>query len=343
MEFQRESIFVSSLRGFCKTLFVVLGLFVAFFIGMFLLSSLSPSYRPASKTTLEILPDLTGKRELAPLNAPVVLQIDIHGVIGEFSNSGPNSITSEIVQNALLDSREGLLQNNRVKAVLLHFDTPGGSAIDSDNIYRLLLRYKDLYKVPVFGYVNGLCASGGMYIASAADRIFCGPAGIVGSVGVRSGPYFNVYDTITKWGIQTKTLTEGLDKDAMNSVRPWKPNEDENMKQIMASLYQQFVEIVTTARPRLNKTKLLQEYGAKIYDGVRAQEYGYVDASNSSYQDALLALMQEAHIDPEQPYQVVELQPKRSVLAEMFSSKALNIEHRVQFPSDLREQMLFLF
>lgn len=350
MEFRRESIFVSSLRGFFKTLFVMLGLFAAFFLGSIFLSVFSPVYHPVAKTTLQILPDLEENRALAPLNSPVILQINIHGVIGDFANSGPNHVTSTLIHDALLDSRDGFLQNNRVKGILLHFDTPGGSAIDSDNIYRLLMRYKELYNVPIYGYVNGLCASGGMYIASAADRLFCGPAGIVGSVGVRIGPFFNVYDTMTKWGIQSKTITEGIDKDSLNPVRPWKPDEDANIKGIVAVLYQQFVDIVTQARPHLNKTKLIEEYGAKIFDGVRGLEYGYVDGADVSYQAALLALMEAVQIDPRQPYQVVELRPKHSLLEELFSAKSPllsgKLEHRASLPhqsTERDEQILFLY
>lgn len=349
MEIQRESIFVSSLRAFFKSLFFVLGLITALFVASLLFSSIASPYRQESKTTMEILPDLNGKREVAPLSAPAILQINVHGVIGDCSNCGPNHITSEFVQNILVESREGFLQHDRVKGILLHFDTPGGSAIESDNIYRLLLKYKELFKVPVYGYVNGMCASGGMYIASAADRILCGPAGIVGSVGVRSGPFFNVYETITKWGIQSKTITEGLDKDMLNPVRPWKPNEDENLKEVMASLYRQFVNIVTAARPSLSKEKLVQEYGAKIFDGEVAKEYGYVDEANSSYEDAILSLMNAANINPEEPYQIIRLEQKRSLLEGLITSKSPLItgkmDHHAQLPSESelgRERIMFL-
>ena len=305
MEIQNESIFVSALRGFCRSLFIMLGIFTAIFIASLAITAFQSPYEAEEKTTLTLLPDLNGKKTLVSLNSPVILQVSFKGIIGE-----PEHLDTNAIQSVLLDSREGLLQHDRVKAVLLYFDTPGGTVVDSDNIYRLLLNYKKKYKVPVFGYVNGLCASGGMYISSAADRIYCSPTGIVGSVGVIFGPFLNVSDAIARIGVQARTLTEGIDKDMMSPLRPWKPDEDEVLKKVMSHFYQQFVDIVTAARPRLNRTKLIEEYGAKIFDGPTAEQLGYIDVANSDYETALADLMKEAQIDGAKPYQVVELQPK---------------------------------
>lgn len=346
MEIQHESIFVSALRGFCRSLFIFLGVFAAIFIAIFVVFAFSSPYQTEEKTTMNILPNLEGKRELAPLNAPVILQVNIHGIVGS-----PEMLDTQIIQSILLDSREGLLQHDRVKGILLHINTPGGTVFDSDNIYRMLLKYKQKYNVPVFGYVDGLCASGGMYIASAADRLFCSHSGIVGSVGVIFGPFFNIYDALTKVGIEGRTLTVGTGKDEMNPFRPWKADEDESLKKIMQYSYMQFVDIVTSARPRLNKSKLINEYGAKIFDGPTAQEFGYIDVANSDYETAMLALMKEANIDPEKPYQVVELQPKRGFFNELMQGKSplLNgrIDHRIQIGNEasfvIKDKIAYLY
>lgn len=345
MEIQNESIFVSSLRGFCRSLFIMLGLFGAILIAVFVFFAFSSPYQPEEKTTLVILPDLEGKRDLAPINSPVILQINIHGVIGD-----PQHLNSDIVQSILLDSREGILHHNRVKGVLLHFNTPGGTVVDSDNIYRMIKKYKDKYKVPVFGYIDGMCASGGMYVASAADRLYCGPTGIAGSIGVIFGPFFNIYDMMNKIGLQARTLTEGSGKDMMSPIRPWKPDEDEVLKKVMAYCYEQFVDVVTSARPRLDRAKLIDEYGAKIFDGPTAQTLGYVDTLGD-YDTALTALMQEAKIDPAKPYQVVLFKPHRNILNEMMEGRSplINgkLEHELQIgPSSsnaIKDQFAYLW
>lgn len=337
MEIRNESIFVSALRGFCKSLFVLLGIFVALVIIFVAISSFSSLYQAEEKTKLVLLPDLNGKRSLVSLKAPVVLQVNIKGVIGE-----PEHLDTDAIQSVLLDSRDGILLDSRVKAVLLYFDTPGGTVVDSDNIYRLILNYKKKYNVPVFGYVNGLCASGGMYIASAADRMYCSPTGIVGSVGVLIGPFLNFSDAIAKIGVQALTLTDGLDKDMMNPLRPWKPDEDETFKKLTAYYYQQFVDIVTSSRPRLDRTKLIDEYGAKVFDGKTAQQYGYIDVANSSYEIALEDLLKEAKIDPAQPYQVVELKPTRNIWEDLVQGRSPLINGKIEHKLQMGQQPEFL-
>lgn len=332
MEVQRESIFVSALRTFCKMFFGVCAIFLAF-IGMSLLySSISETGTSPTepKTKVKYLPDANGNRE-SSTTSPVILQINIHGVIGE-PKSG---IDTSSVENILLDSRNGDLKNNRVKGILLHMNTPGGTVVDSDNIYRMLKEYKSRYKVPVYAYIDGLCASGGMYISCAADQVYAGPTSIIGSVGVIIGPFFNVVDTLNKLGVISKTITEGLDKDMMSPFRTWKPDEAAPLTAVTAYYYQQFVDIVTNAKPRMNKEKLINDYGAKVFDPITAQEYGYVDFANSSRDQALLALLHAAEVDPTKTYQVVELEKKGEWLLTLLDAKSPLFTGKIEHTIDL--------
>ena len=178
MENARESVFISALRSFCRMFFGICGISLAVFLIALGYSEISSVGTIESKTTMNYLSDANGKQAVVSLTAPVILQLNIHGVIGE-----PKTLDSDTVESILLESRTGLLTSNRVKGILIHFNTPGGTVVDSDNIYRMLKEYKERYKVPIFAYVDGLCASGGMYIACAADKIYSGPAGTIGSVG----------------------------------------------------------------------------------------------------------------------------------------------------------------
>ena len=327
MEVARESIFISSLRSFCKVFFSVIGFAVSLILIGIVYSLFSSPFLPEPKTDIEILPDLNGKQEMAPLTAPVVLRLDIEGVIGI-----PDVLTAEIIENILLDSRKGILQGDRVKAILLYLDTPGGTVTDSDTIYRMLLQYKEKYKVPIYAFMDGLCASGGMYVSSAADKSFATTSTIVGSIGVLYGPLFNFSEAMTKLGIQSMTITKGLDKDALSPFRPWKPDEADSMKKITDFLYQRFVTVATNARPRLNREKLIAEYGANVFDCVDAQEKGYIDVANADYHTALFELMQAAQIDPEKPYQVVTLKAKPDIFRTLAHSSLIQgkIEHVLQ-------------
>ena len=323
--------------------FAICGLFLAFFLCSYGYSLLSSASLIEEKTNLNILPDAAGNREIVSFSAPAILQINVHGVIGELKG-----LDSQTMENILLDSRSGLLSGGRVKGILLHFDTPGGAATDSDTIYRMLNEYQTKYKIPVYGYVEGLCASGGMYIAAAADKIFAGPASVIGSVGVLMGPFFNVSDTLGKLGIQARTFTQGLDKDMMSPTRPWKEGEDASIKAIMAYLYDRFVGIVVSNRPRLDKQKLIEEYGAQVYDCVKAEQFGFVDVAMSSRNQALLALLEAAKVDASKPYQVVELMPKNDWISQLMRNEGGlltgKIEHRFDFGQPkIRDRFAYLY
>lgn len=342
MELERESIFVSAIRSFSRMFFAVCGIFLALFFISIFYSSLAPSQLIPDKTTMTIAADAEGKREVVSISAPAILQINVNGVIGD-----ARYIDTSMVENILLDSRTGLLSHNRVKGILICINTPGGAATDSDNIYRMLLTYKERYKVPVFAYVDGMCASGGMYIASAADKIYASPSSVVGSVGVVLGPFFNVSDALGRFGVQARTLTQGIDKDMMNPTRPWKEGEDASLKDVMAALYARFVDVVTHARPKLDKAKLLNQYGAQVFDAVKSQELGYIDHANSSRDEALKALLTAAQIDETHAYQVVEIEMKKNLLAEFMNRSPLisgQVVHSIDLGlPQIRERFAYLY
>ncbi len=249
----------------------------------------------------------------------------------------------------LLDSREGKLGNDRVKGILLQINTPGGFATTSGDIYQLLMQYKEKFKVPVYAFVNGLCASGGMYIACAADKIYATNSSTIGSVGVRLGPAFNVSETMEKAGVKAVTLTAGKDKDMLNPFRPWKEGEDDSLKAILASEYEEFVNVVASSRKSLGKEKLINEYGAQVYGGKKAQELGYIDESGASYVTAIAALAKAAGVEEE--YQVLQMEPHQSILKELSENKFNLLRGKVEhtFPqapslsSEMSGKILFLY
>lgn len=312
MNFARESIFVGAIRSFCTSIAVILGLALGVGVVTMAISVLvGPDYFPPKAEPM-IVPDAKGERTLLPGSSPAVLRIDFHGVIGM------GDLTSHKIESLLLDSRDDFLKGDRVKAVLLHLNTPGGAADDADAIYRALMHYKAKYHVPIYAYVDGLCASGGMYIASAADKIYATPSSVIGSVGVIMGPAFNFSDAMIKIGVSSLTLTQGKDKDALNPFRPWKPGEDASLQAVMASLYHRFVGIVAAARPLLTQDKLINDYGAHVYIAEEAQKLGYIDVAGSDYSHALTGLSEAAGLKDR--YQVVQLTPFHPFLSGLTQS-----------------------
>ena len=312
---EKESIVVSAIRTFFTSFAAIVGIFVGVvlvFIGLMMFSS--PNIFPA-KSNLVISPDANGGRDLLPQTAPVLLKLNIVGVIGE------GDLTYEKIQNSLLDSHEGMLSHDRVKGLLLYINTPGGTVDDADGIYQALLEYKKKYQIPVYAFVEGLCASGGMYIACAADRVYATTSSLIGSVGVILGPTFNFSGLMDRYGVQSLTLTQGKDKDMLNPFRPWVPGEDTSLRNITAELYQRFVSIVSTARPLLTQEKLINQYGAHIYVAKQALEYGYIDVAEANYNMATSELAKTAKIPNEQLYQVMTISPARPFLADLAQSK----------------------
>jgi signal peptide peptidase SppA len=335
MEQARESIIVSAVRKFCNSFAAVIGIVVGVvLVAVILMMFATPDMLPP-KSHLSIAADANGKRELLPHTAPVILKLDIHGVIGQ------KELTAEKMQNVLWDSQEGMLKN-RVHAVLLSINTPGGAADDADGIYRALMAYKKKYQVPIYVFVDGLCASGGMYIAAAADKIYATDTSIIGSVGVILGPLFNFSGLMDRYGVQAMSVTRGKDKDMMSSFRPWQPGEDQNLQNITAALYDRFVSIVLQGRKEMTREKLVDVYGAQIYVAETAKELGYIDVANADYAQAVAELVQAAQL-PE-VYQVMSLMPVRPFLSELAESK-LSLFRSLFFGpySELNGRFLYLY
>ena len=193
----------------------------------------------------------TPKACVSSSTTPVILKVNVQGVIGI------DDLTRHKFQELLTESREKSLKNDRVKAILLCIDSPGGTVSDADGIYNALKAYKKQFGVPVYAYVDGLCASGGMYIACAADKIYASDASLVGSIGVLFPAMFNFVKLMEKVGVDSKTLIAGKGKDEMNPFRTWKPDEGANYQKIVDDFYEIFVDVVVViARMSIAKSWL---------------------------------------------------------------------------------------
>lgn len=300
----RDSIFYSAIRSlfvaFCAIIGICLGfLAIALLVGI--LSGDTDSSKLAPVNTEEILPNAKGVRTVASSTDPVILQINIDGVIGT------EQLNTNTIKQKLVESREGDYKGDRVKAILLYIDSPGGTVTDAAGIFRALLDYKKMYKVPVYAYIDGLCASGGMYIALAADKIYASDVSLVGSVGVIAPTFMNVAKLLEKIGVDTLTLSAGIGKDDLNPLRPWKPDESKNYEEIIEYYYADFVKLVSEYRPLISKEKLISEYGAHVFPAAIALSHGYIDVSGVQLRDALTDLLKQVGIENDE-YQFIKLE-----------------------------------
>lgn len=343
----RDSVFYSAFRALVVTVSIVIGISLGFVLISVLIDALSQGEGEAKLTTVyseEILPNAEGTRKVMGTEVPVILQIPIEGVIGL------DGLTASNIKQQLLESREGDFKNNRVKAILLYVNTPGGSVFDSADMLSALLDYKKTYNVPIFAFVDGFCASGGMYAALSADKIFATNTSLIGSVGVLAGaPFFNVSKLLTKFDIEALVLSAGKGKDALNPFKPWKEQEDENIKNILNVYYNQFVDLVATYRPLLTREKLIQEIGAKIFPAPLAQEMGFIDVSGARIEDALKELLAKLEITDDN-YQVIRLENKHWLKALLTGQSALftgKMEHKLSISPEvdimMKSPFLYLY
>lgn len=330
---------MSIIRYFCISIAIIFGLSVAVLAVKKTYDYIEgPQYLPGAAEPL-IMQDADGNIELLPTTAPAILRIDFHGILGL------DDLTREKIAGLLRDSRNGFLYN-RIKGILLHLDTPGGAADDAEGIYDLLMEYKKKYNVPIYAYVDGICASGGMFIAASADKIYATYSSIVGSIGVLWDTEFNYSDVMAKIGIASTTITKGKYKDAYNPFRPWGPDENISIRPIIESLYKRFVSVISQARPKLTENLLINEYGARVFISTEGEELGYIDVADSNYAQALNGLIEEAGI--KESYQVVQLITYHTWmdrLKDTFAPKTLTEFMGFTAPhiSELKEKPLFLY
>lgn len=321
-----ESIFKSMFRSLFKTLGGFIGFFLAIIVLGLLLVFLpqhTASINGLSKPV--VMANAEGEKEMLPASSPVVLRIPIRGVIGT------PMLSSKSVINQLNNSQGLGINKGRVKAILLDIQSPGGAAVDSYSIFSAVMNYKKKYKVPVYAYIDGMCASGGMMIACSADRIYSSPTGLIGSVGVILGPLFNVSQLMDRLGIEQKTFTEGIGKDEMSPFRKWKEGEGESIQKAIEYDYKLFVDTVVEHRPRMSRNALINTYGAHIFDPETAMQHGYIDQAGASYNLALMDLVKAAKIEGK--YQVLELKPVFSL--DQFSNSyehAMGKKVKVELP-----------
>jgi protease-4 len=182
--------------------------------------------------------------------------------------------------------------DSTIAAVVVYVDSPGGAAAPTQEIYDELLKLKDKDK-KVYAYISTLGASGGYYVACAADKIYASPGALTGSIGVIF-TFTNVEGLFGKIGLSSKTIKSGRYKDIGSPFRPMTPEEEALLGETVDDVYEQFLDAVVEARrpavtalleaagekspTRYRVRRYLMEYAdGRIFSGRQAQELGFVD------------------------------------------------------------------
>jgi protease-4 len=160
-----------------------------------------------------------------------------------------------------------------VKAVVLRIDSPGGAVGPSQEIYREVKKLKKVKSVVVS--MGTVAASGGYYIASAADRIVANPGTITGSIGVIA-EFINVEELLSRIGLKGYIIKSGEFKDLGSPLRTMKDEENKLIKRVLDDVHSQFIEAVSSGRG-MEVEDVAKVADGRIFSGTQAKELGLVD------------------------------------------------------------------
>ena len=198
--------------------------------------------------------------------------VEVKGVIAEDEVAG-----ADVVVRGLRRAFE----NDGTKGVVLRINSPGGSAVQSGMIYDEIKRLREQHPdVKVYAAIGDLGASGGYYIAAAADEIYANKSSLVGSIGVISSS-FGFVDAMDKLGVERRLYTAGENKAFLDAFSPSKDEEVAFWESVLSVTHQQFIDAVKAGRgDRLQDNEKV--FSGFIWNGEQALELGLIDGLGSA-------------------------------------------------------------
>jgi signal peptide peptidase SppA len=165
---------------------------------------------------------------------------------------------------------------SRCPAVAIVINSPGGSAVQSNLIFRRIRQLAEEKKKTVYTFCEDVAASGGYYLAVAGDEIYADASSIVGSIGVIfSG--FGFVKAIEKLGIERRVYTAGISKDSLDPFRPERPEEVEQIKSVQRDVHDVFIGIVKERRAGRLRGADSDMFSGAFWSAPKAMELGLVD------------------------------------------------------------------
>ncbi|MFP4607615.1 MAG: S49 family peptidase, partial [Thiohalospira sp.] len=220
--------------------------------------------------------------------------VDVPGVITDDSRASADIVTRGV---------EAALEDPGTEGVILRINSPGGSPVQAgylfDDIQRLR---KEHEKTPIHAVITDIGASGGYYVAAAADKVYANRSSIVGSIGVTMSSFspssFGFDEAIERMGIERRLLTAGEDKDLMDPFRPLVDEDADHMQTVLDDMHEQFITAVKEGRgDRLKTDGETPLFSGLVWTGERGVELGLVDDLASPAQVAREEIGAETMVD----------------------------------------------
>jgi len=200
--------------------------------------------------------------------------VEVQGVISDQSDA-----SADLVVNGL----RAAFEDEKTVGVILRINSPGGSPVQAGYINDEMARLREKYpKIPLYAVITDMCASGGYYVAAAADKIYADKSSVVGSIGVLMNG-FGFVGAMEKLGVERRLLTAGEHKGFLDPFSPENPQEVAHVQKLLDRIHQQFIDAVKRGRgDRLKDDGTL--FSGFIWTGEESVQLGLIDAlGNSSY------------------------------------------------------------
>lgn len=201
-------------------------------------------------------------------SAPTVAVVRLSGAIG---GAGRGTLNDQ----ALASMLEKAFRRGKPDAVALEINSPGGSPVQSSLIGARIRRLAEEHDVPVIAFVEDVAASGGYWLAAAADEIFADESSVVGSIGVISAS-FGAHVFLTRQGLERRVHTAGQSKSMLDPFSPEKPEDVTRLKGMLEQIHANFINHVKSRRgPKLDTVPEL--FTGEVWIGREAKTLGLID------------------------------------------------------------------
>ena len=197
--------------------------------------------------------------------------VELNGIIAPGTDASAEKITLSL---------QAAFKDKNTQGVILRINSPGGSPVQAQTIYDEMRRLRKKYPdIPLYAVVEDICASGGYYVAAAADRIYVGRASIVGSIGVLMNG-FGFTGLMDKLGVERRLITAGDNKGMLDPFSPLREKDKDYINVLMKDIHEQFIGAVREGRgKRLKETPDM--FSGLIWTGEKSVDLGLADGYGS--------------------------------------------------------------
>ncbi len=221
--------------------------------------------------------------------------VDVDGVVRNAREASLLGAPGENPVSLFKEKLDKAAADHSVKAVVVRINSPGGGVTASDLMYTELKRFKQKTGKPVIAAMLDVAASGGYYVACAADRIYAHPTTVTGSIGVvMVAPEFS--GTMGKLGIRANVIKSSELKDAGSPFREMTAEDRALFQRLIDEMYERFLKVVAQARSGIDVSRLKELADGRVYLAAEAKAQGLIDEIGTLH-DALAAAKTAAGLD----------------------------------------------